>query len=230
MGLNKQKGDMYGFVSHTWNPIKGKCEHDCCYCYMKRWGKPLPPLRLDEKEMKTDLGEGNFIFVGSSTDMFAENVPARWIIDVIEHCQKYNNNKYLYQTKNPYEISFYDYYYPKNIVIGTTLETNRHYNCVGNAPRIMERVEAMKLLSQPKMKTFITIEPIMQFDLFPFIEMIKQCNPDWVNIGADSTNGRKYDLPEPTYTQVEDLISELKKFTEVKLKKNLNRLTRGKNN
>jgi len=27
MTLNKQKGNMYGFVTHTWNVIKGKCPH-----------------------------------------------------------------------------------------------------------------------------------------------------------------------------------------------------------
>lgn len=46
---------MYGFVTHTWNIVKGKCKHDCCYCYMKRF--PLPELHLDDKELKTDLGK-----------------------------------------------------------------------------------------------------------------------------------------------------------------------------
>ena len=58
--MNKQKGNMYGFVTHTWNPIRGECPHDCKYCYMKKWGKQKP-LRLVEKELKTDLGSGNFI-------------------------------------------------------------------------------------------------------------------------------------------------------------------------
>ena len=45
--LNKQKGNMYGFVTHTWNVIKGKCPHDCEYCYMKIF--PLGELHFDEK-------------------------------------------------------------------------------------------------------------------------------------------------------------------------------------
>ena len=45
---------------------------------MKR-NRPLPPLRLEEKELKVNLGEGNFIFVGSSTDEWAANVPSEWI-------------------------------------------------------------------------------------------------------------------------------------------------------
>ena len=27
---------MYPWVTHTWNPLAGRCKHDCNYCYMKR--------------------------------------------------------------------------------------------------------------------------------------------------------------------------------------------------
>ena len=59
--LNTQKGNMYSFVTHTWNPVKGKCPHDCAYCYMKRFGKQSE-LHFDESELKTDLGFDNFIY------------------------------------------------------------------------------------------------------------------------------------------------------------------------
>jgi DNA repair photolyase len=39
MPLNRAKGNMFDFISHTWNPIKGACFHDCEYCYMKRCEK-----------------------------------------------------------------------------------------------------------------------------------------------------------------------------------------------
>ena len=39
----------------------------------------LPPLRLELKELKVNLGEGNFIFVGSSTDEWAANVPSECV-------------------------------------------------------------------------------------------------------------------------------------------------------
>lgn len=50
MVLNKSTGNMYAFVSHTYNPLKGECEHSCSYCFMKR-NRPLPPLRLELKEL-----------------------------------------------------------------------------------------------------------------------------------------------------------------------------------
>jgi len=37
MGLNISKGNMYGFMTHTFNIIKGRCSHDCVYCYMKQF-------------------------------------------------------------------------------------------------------------------------------------------------------------------------------------------------
>ena len=84
MGLRwvKDKSNMYQFIDATWNPIKGRCWHDCSYCYMKKWGD-LPDIHLDEKELKTDLGSDNFIFVCSGCDMFAEVVSYDWIKRII---------------------------------------------------------------------------------------------------------------------------------------------------
>lgn len=72
MSLNIRKGDMYKFIDFTWNPIKGKCLHDCSYCYMKQINPNANLPRLAEHELNTYLGYGRSIFIGSSTDMFAE--------------------------------------------------------------------------------------------------------------------------------------------------------------
>ncbi|GAH92256.1 unnamed protein product, partial [marine sediment metagenome] len=93
MSFRKSIGNMYSWTTHTWNVIKGKCPHDCSYCYMKRF--PQGEMRFDEKELKRDLGTGNFIFVGSSIDMFAEKVPGEWIAAVLGRCYQYPENKYL---------------------------------------------------------------------------------------------------------------------------------------
>jgi len=67
----------------------------------------------------------------------------------------------------------------------------------------------------------ITIEPIMDFDVFEFVEMIAHSHAKKINIGADSKNHK---LPEPTKDNVKTLIYELKKFTEITKKDNLARL------
>ena len=73
----------------------------------------------------------------------------------------------------------------------------------------------------------VSIEPIMDFDLKPFISMIRDINPSFVSIGADS---KGHNLPEPSSNDVKQLIKALKQFTEVKVKDNLNRIIEEKNN
>jgi protein gp37 len=180
---------------------------------------PQGELRLDEKEFKTDLGKGNFIFVGSSCDMFAEGVPDDWIYKVLAYCKLYPANTYLFQTKNPKR--FEDFFnYPDNSVFGTTIETNRENN-LNKAPRRDLRMAWMCgsfLLCKRKM---VTIEPVMDFDVSILAHWIEKIRPEWVNVGADSKNHK---LPEPSKFKIDNLIGALEKFTKVKRKDNLGRI------
>lgn len=219
--LNKSKGNMYNFITHTWNPIKGKCCHDCAYCYMKRFGEQKP-IRLDEKEMKTDLGEGNFIFVGSSCDLFAQDIPNEWIDRIIQKCINSKSN-FFFQTKNPSRIlKHIDVEKIKNWTFCTTIETNRYYkDIMGESAVPFERANFMNLLNILGLKTYVTIEPIIDFDLNILVEFVQMCNPKQVNIGADS---KGHNLPEPSPEKIEKLVESLEKFTRVELKDNLVRI------
>jgi len=66
--------------------------------------------------------------------------------------------------------------------------------------------------------TYVTAEPLMQFDLDKMIEYIKRCKPLQVNIGRNTN--RKVQLPEPTANEAKVLVMELEKFTTVEIKKN----------
>jgi hypothetical protein len=68
---------------------------------------------------------------------------------------------------------------------------------------------------------YITVEPVMDFDLGRFVEIIKACSPRQVNIGADSGNNR---LPEPSREKIWSLVKELCRFTQVRMKANLTRI------
>lgn len=216
MGLNKSKGNMYNWCSHTWNVIKGKCPHQCSYCYCKRWGKQSP-LHFDEKELKTDLGSGNTIFVGSSCDMWASRISAVWIKDILIHCQQYRN-RYLFQTKNPSAFNEFLGWLPNDTLLGITLESNRAFLDISKAPLPLARVTSFIKLGYPKM---VSIEPIMDFDLDEMVSLMQKIKPEFVSIGADSGSNH---LPEPSGGKVRLLIEELKEFTEVKTKSNLRRL------
>lgn len=220
MGLNKVKGNMYGFVDFTWNPIKGRCPHNCSYCYMQPKWKYLEDtghntkLRLDEKELKTNLGEGNFIFVGSGTDMWLGKT--EWISKVLTHIAKYPKNQYLFQTKSP--INYEDWTFDDNQILCITLETNREYN-TSRAKNTTKRVIDFRFIKHKR--KMVTIEPIMDFDLGLFVPLIRDIEPEQVNVGADSGHNK---LPEPPKEKVLQLITELEKFTRVHQKPNLKRI------
>jgi len=218
MPLNQSTGNMYSFVSHTFNIIKGSCLHECHYCFVKRFGNQKP-VRFDSKELKTDLGKNNFIFVGSSCDIFAEDIPLEWIIDTLDYCKKFEN-RYLFQTKNPERLYKLRQYLPPDSVVGTTIETNRTYPEMGNTPLPQNRAKYMALLGTTH-PTMITIEPIFDNDVDYLTHLISHCEPQWVNIGADSQG---HNLQEPSEEKIIELINRLEKFTEVKLKQNLKRL------
>jgi len=216
--LNKQKGNMYPWVTHTWNPIKGRCPHDCSYCYMKVF--PQPELHLDEKALKDNLGSGNIIFVGSSTDMWADDVPKQWIYEVLAKCRDYDN-RYLFQTKNAYRFRpaiLGVWEVPDKTVLGITLETNRNYGVTKAMPP-QDRAEFFSKIDW--LSRMISIEPIMDFDLDIMLRLIRFVTPEFVSIGADS---KGHHLPEPPPAKIQALVKELQGITQVRIKDNLKRL------
>jgi DNA repair photolyase len=217
--LNKSTGNMYYFITHTWNTIKGECPHNCSYCYMHRWGKQQP-IHFDDKELRTNLGKDNFIFIGSSCDMFAEDIPEEWILSTFEKCANNQDNKYFFQSKNPRRMIQMLKNASFDFCVCTTIETNRTYpEIMNNSPSISERMLAFS--ANDNIEKYVTIEPVMDFDLPELVEIIKSCNPIQVNIGADSGHNN---LPEPSKEKVLSLIDELNKFTVVANKHNLGRI------
>ncbi len=87
-----------------------------------------------------------------------------------------------------------------------------------NSPRIESRVQAMAELAAKGIPTYITCEPLLDFDLPELTSMLKACHPKQVNVGRNSR--REILLPEPTTNDVRALVSELSSFTKVEVKKN----------
>ena len=237
MGLNKPSGNMYPWA-FTWNPLAGRCLHECTYCYvgnkigpwLQRMGndKYVGEPRLIEEEFHTKLvvPKGYVVFVQSCGDLFAYGIEDSWIWQVLNYIKKFPQTTFLLQTKNPER--FLDVNIPQNCILGTTLETNRNYHMT-KAPDPATRYHIFNILSHcrayqgKKMyPLMISIEPIMDFDLDIMVRWMRNINPEFISIGADSGNNS---FPEPTKNEVEYLITELQKFTEVRRKKNLERLT-----
>jgi len=214
-------GNMYSFVTHTWNPVRGKCGYGCHYCYVGKWGTKQSPIHLDEKVLREDLGSGNYIFVCSGCDLFHPDVPEIWIKKVIERTYAGFHNKYLFHTKNPERaVALWEegHFSELGSVLCVTVESNIPWPGISKAPQPYDRI---CWLGQWPSDRMITVEPVMDFDVMTFSEMILSCEPFQVNIGADSCgNG----LIEPSRAKLNDLIAALKPYTKIHLKPNLRRL------
>jgi len=211
---------MYGFVTHTWNPISGRCPIQYSYCYMDRW-KLTKPMALDPKKLNTNLGEGNVIFVGSGCDMWHESVPWTDKDKVISQCLKYPKNTYLFQSKVPenfithaeiLEVERNDMH---RFIFCTTIESNRIAN-------VGERLWPLVELQRWGFRVMVTIEPMMDFDHIEFVNIFSHFEQSiQINIGADSGHN---ELEEPDTEKLIVLIRTLHYMHKVHLKPNLKRL------
>ena len=176
-------------------------------------------IRLCHDLYKNMPGEPKIIFVVGQNDLFADAVPKEYIKRIIDRCNIWDQHTYFFQTKNPDRFIPFLFDFPKGAILCTTIETNRHYPQMGLAPLTSSRAEAMYKITHFEKQ--VTIEPIMDFDLSEMVTLIKMCHPSKVNIGADSKGNN---LPEPSKEKLLALIGELKEFTIIDQKRNLQRL------
>ena len=219
---------MYDWITHTHNHLGGECPHKCVYCSIQDMQKRFPelpysgPLCLREKEFAVQYGSGKTIFIENCNDLFADGVPREFIERILDHCRRWPDNTYVFQTKADLLMVhnlYYDDLFPPDFVLGVTVETNRE-NDRGNAPFRQDRLVDFGNIGF--CKKFITIEPIMDFDLEEFAELLIAASPSFVNIGADS---KGHGLPEPSFEKVMRLVDLLKAAgIEVREKRNLDRL------
>jgi len=229
--LKKSAGNMYDWVTHTHSHLGGKCHHGCTYCYVQSIADKNPAMKelysgdikLIDSSIDVDYGKDKIIFIDHMNDLFAHGVHDSTVFIVLSHCLKYPLNKYVFQTKNP--VRYYNCrdLFPSNSILGTTIETNRNYPCMGETPSVFQRIMGMSEICK-HFETFITLEPILDFDVKELVDMILYASPTFVNIGADSKN---HDLDEPTYEKVLELYNALiGSDVEVRKKLNLDRLER----
>ena len=225
--------EVEGKSVRTWNVFKG-CKFNCVYCVQREQAKRqehrcekcynyephLHPERLNEK-----FKEGETVFVAAAGDI-SFMLKKREQIEILNTIRKYSDTTFLLQTKDPrYYLKLLHWgSFPENIVIGTTIETNRviigkqPYSLYSKAPYPDERFRLMRTYTN--LRKYITIEPIMDFDLDILVEWVKEIAPEFVYVGYLNPlwKAKKLRIPEPPLEKTEELINELKKFTEVRLK------------
>ncbi len=228
--MSKSKGNMYPWVTQTHTHLAGECSHKCAYCYVqsmeRRWhsGRYSGPLRLVEDELAVKYGKGKTIFVEHCNDLWAKDVPSPWIAEVMEHCCKWPENEYVFQTKNPGRYREWLKYMPPRRLLGCTIETTdtKVAASVSRAPSPFIRYDEMRQLTDNGEPVFITIEPIMYGDMLRLAEWCQRIRPEFVNIGADSKGSG---LWEPSAADVRLLIAKLTEYAvPIREKRNLGRL------
>jgi DNA repair photolyase len=231
MAIVKAKGNMYPWVTHMHSHLRGACSHACPYCYVQAIGRRFGgdahtgPLRFKRDELLVNYGTGWTYFIEHSNDLFQNAVPSEWIDEIMRHCREWPGNDFVFQTRNTARAATWQHCLPPHAMLGTTIETNRQ--APGNAPHPKHRARGlMRELYRETVRRFVTIEPILDFDVEGMLELLEIARPDFVNIGADS---KGTGLAEPSAVKVMALIDGIKKAgIEIRQKTNLERILSGK--
>jgi DNA repair photolyase len=144
-------------------------------------------------------------------DTWKEWVPKERIERVLEVLSLKLDRRFLFLTKNPRRYLDFQGRFTENMLLGTTIETNRSYK-VTRAPTPRERYEAMRDLDW-RCKA-IVIEPVLDFDA-EFVEWIRMIEPEMVCAGYDNYNSR---LPELHLNKPRMLTRELRGIAEVEVR------------
>jgi len=212
----------------TWNVFVG-CRFNCTYCVARKTAetrlKHIPRYRdgftpkFIESEMSKTFKPGEYVFVSFMGDIaFATADEMNRTLDRIDLFPATN---FLFMSKRPQFFCPWDGMFAPNIILGTTIESNIDY-ALTNAPSAASRYIWLRDLKHPR--KFVSIEPIMDFDLRTMVGWMKRIKPEIIEIGADNY---RCGLPEPAWGKVEELLSELRRFCPTVIeKRGLERLKR----
>jgi len=212
----------------TWNVFKG-CRFFCRYCNASRLAKGRlkhSPRYQDgfapafiEAEMERSFHPGQFVFVAYMGDIFWAMAPD--VERIIDRIRQFPETTFLFLTKAPEVYLQWEVDFPDNLLLGTTIESNRDHQ-VSKAPTAVERFQALSKVAHPR--KFLSIEPIMDFDLGTLVSWVRDLHPEIVEVGADNYRN---DLPEPSWGKVSALVCCLSDIVpEVVEKPGLDRLCR----
>lgn len=211
---------MYESVK-TWNPFKG-CKFACTYCVPSFQRQAKRQMHLCRKcydykphehpDRLDKIPSSGTIFVSGNADIsFASPRYVRRILDAIKrHNTRAPHKTYYLQSKRPECFQPYLDELPANVILLTTLETNRDdgYKRVSLAPPPSVRYKQFAALKYSR--KVVTVEPIMDFDAAVFTKWITSLKPEYVWIGFNS-HPDNVTYPEPSRAKVEGLIVALER-------------------
>lgn len=217
---------MFKSITRTWNPVTG-CNFACPYCWARRLAegrlKRYYPMgfvpEIHTERFNEQFKQGETIFVCSMGDIAWASVNV--LLQLLGRIKQFPKTDFLLCSKNP-SIFWHGGFHEPNIILGTTIETNRDMPLLGSALVRSGRFEVMSHL--PHHRRFVSIEPILDFDVGELVRWVRTISPEIVEVGADSLHNN---LTEPPWIKVDMLLESLRGFVPTVIEKDgLGRLKR----
>jgi protein gp37 len=170
----------------TWNPVTGctKISQGCKNCYAERMAKRLCAMGSDRYRnefavtLQADLVDApkrwrspRLIFVNSMSDLFHEDIPARFITGVFQTMAECPQHTFQVLTKRSDRLAELAprLPWPRNVWMGVSVEDNRVKHRIRDLARVPAAVK------------FLSCEPLIgRLDDLPLDSI------DWVIVGGES--------------------------------------------
>jgi len=174
--LNKTKIE---WCDYSINPVKGLCPMACPYCYARAMYKRFkwnPEIRLDLSVFDpVTFVEGKRIFVGSTMELFHDDIPDDWRWGIFEYCKVRKQHTFIFLTKQPQNLIKWSPF-PENYWVGVTATNAKMF------------ADACNYLSDIQAKTkYLSIEPLLEWDDDGIQEdRIRMAGLGWLIIGQQT--------------------------------------------
>jgi protein gp37 len=213
-----------GKPMRTWNCFVG-CFWNCTYCnarkaaetrfkHLERYRDGFTP-KLIERELRRQFNPGEFVFIAYMGDISFATIEI--VQQILARVQMMLGTSFLFLTKDPAAYRYWQeaggVVFPDHVYLGTTIESNQDYG-VSKAPEPAAR--AFFLAQIPHSKKFISIEPVMDFDLEVMTRWMLDISPDIIEVGADNYHNN---LEEPPPAKLRALLRDLRKISPVVVEK-----------
>jgi protein gp37 len=175
----------------TWNPVTGctKISPGCLHCYAERMSLRLQAMgqpnyingfkvttHPNTLELPLKWKKPQFVFVNSMGDLFHEDVPLAFVLEVFEVMRRASHHIFQLLTKRSARLTELNSYidWPSNVWMGVTAE-NGDYKF---------RVDHLRSTGA-RMK-FLSLEPLL--GPIPHLDLT---DVDWVIVGGESGPGAR---------------------------------------
>lgn len=175
----------------TWNPVTGctKISAGCANCYAERMAYRLQAMGQPNYRNGFTVTchdhmiayplrwkKPRSIFVNSMSDLFHEDVPDEFIIEIFKVMREACQHRFQVLTKRAMRLNVLSRYlsWPENVWMGVTVE---NYDC-------RDRIELLREI--PAVVKFLSVEPLLSA-----MPNLKLGGINWVIVGGESGPGAR---------------------------------------